>query len=104
MSSWWSPKPVHRNQDSSMSKGFSLVEEKEQEVVVKSLSALQKQRREDGTPMTVAPPTRLQPAEPSLVLRKGSLMEKKAAPMYDRKEEGPSPSEIVKAYLQYSKE
>lgn len=58
MSEYWSPKPLRPAQENPL-----FQESKDETYVVKGLSPIQRQRREDGTPHTVGGRTCLHPEE-----------------------------------------
>lgn len=100
MSNWWSPKPL-RTQDNSL---FPLVE---RDTVVKSRSAIEKQRDNDGTPHARGNVTSLRAADAQLSLApslmKGSLVEKvnetKGRPT-ETKQDPQDPMAVIKAYME----
>lgn len=101
MSTYWSPRPLR---PASANPIFEMVEP---EPVIKGLSPMQRQRLEDGTPITRSGPTALRPADPMLVLRpelsKGSLAEKleEKNPKYGAPRQDPQePLGVIKSYLE----
>jgi hypothetical protein len=106
MSTYWSPKPLR---PASANPIFEMVEP---ETVVKGLSPMQRQRLEDGTPITRQGPTALRPADPELVIRpdlaKGSYaatLESKS-PKYGAppRQDPQEPLGVIKSYLEKAKE
>lgn len=97
MSSYWSPKPLR---PAAINPLFQMVES---ETVVKGLSPIQRQRKEDGTPLTRGARTSLRPADPELTLRddlvKGSIAEKFAKRPEQPKMDPVDPISVVKAYM-----
>lgn len=73
-------------------------------VRVRELSPIERQRRQDGTPITSGAPSSIKPEGAKLYLAKGSLMEKVPDMRFQPTKQDPpafdmSPNEIVKSYL-----
>lgn len=102
--SWWSPKPLR-----SVSHTNSIFQLVEPETTVKGISPIERQRREDGTPMTRTPPSALRPADPALSLKKDLINKGSMVERYDEKYprndaprlDPPEPLGVLKSYLAY---
>lgn len=68
--SWWAPKPLNKQESNPIFKMH------EPETVVKSLNPLERQRAKDGSPADAYCRGALRPADPSLYVQKGSLVQK----------------------------
>lgn len=101
---WWSPKPLR-----SVSHTNSLFQMVEPETTVKGLSPIERQRKEDGTPMTRTPPSALRPADPALSLKSDLINKGSMVARYDEKYprndaprlDPPEPLGVLKSYLAY---
>lgn len=86
----WSPKPLRPADPNPLFK-----ENKDESYVVKALTPIQQQRREDGTPHTVGGRTKLGPEE-HFYLSADKLNKSKEAPAKPKLD----PDAIVKSFLE----
>ena len=99
---WWSPKPLR-----GVSHTNSLFQLVEPETVVKGLSAIERQRKEDGTHITRHPPSALRPPDAVLSLKddlinKGSMVarfENKFPKNSTPRQDPAEPLGVIKSYL-----
>lgn len=101
---WWSPKPLR-----GVSHTNSLFQIVEPVTVVKGLSPIERQRKEDGTPITRQPPSALRPPDAVLSLKndlinKGSMVarfENKFPKNSTPRQDPAEPLGVIKSYLAY---
>jgi hypothetical protein len=91
----WEPRPLRNF--------HNLPENTEEYRVKKSITPIERQRKLDGTPITISGRSNLKPKEPSIII-KGSLAEKLPPATYKTDTDPPqfcehSFSELVKSYL-----
>lgn len=91
MSNWWHPKPLHKGDPSPL---FSM--DRDEEYVVKSENAIQRQRTADGTPHTKYSVNGLQAKDYTLYLEGSKVSKSKSV---NKDEEDVDPDEVVKAYM-----
>lgn len=98
MNTGWSPKPLRPEFQNEL---FPMVESP---TVVKSMTPIERQREEDGTPMTAMRPSRLRPPDPEqprLFINKGSLVEKYDERPKMPKQDPEDPMTTVKSYMAF---
>lgn len=95
MNTGWAPKPLRPEFQNEL---FPMVEAP---TVVKSMTNIERQREQDGTPMTAVRPSRLQPPDMPLYINKGSLVEKYDERPKMPKQEPEDPMTTVKSYIAF---
>jgi hypothetical protein len=95
----WEPKPLRPMYNLPVNEEYR---------IKKDLTPMERQRRSDGSPITVSRPYDLKPADPKIYLGKGSLAEKLPPATSQTNTDPPqfcehSFSELVKSYLNSDK-
>ena len=85
-----SPKPLRKGDPNPL---FKM---EEGDYVVKALSPIERQRREDGTPYTTVIPSAVEPRERGLYLKEEKVTKSVEAAVH----RDPDPDEVVKAFME----